>query len=71
MIQLQGSTQRARVIRADYANNTLHLSEAIQFSDGRGVALAYSGSAPDMGAHEASSESVATQPAPPTDLRVE
>jgi len=49
-IQLQGSTQRAVVLSINRNSNTLTLSAALSFKDGQGVALAYNGNAPDIGA---------------------
>jgi hypothetical protein len=52
LIQLSDQTQTARVVAIDYPNRTLVLSEPLSWQDGVGVHLAYTGTRPDMGAHE-------------------
>jgi hypothetical protein len=52
LIQLDGQTDRARIVNADYDAHTLTLDRALTWTAGQGIALAYSGSAPDMGAFE-------------------
>jgi hypothetical protein len=52
LIQLQGQTSRARVIDIDYSTNTLTLDSALSWAANQGVALAFEGSAPDIGAYE-------------------
>lgn len=49
-IQLQGTTQTATVVAIDRVANILTLSVPLTFSSGQGVALAYAGAAPDVGA---------------------
>ncbi|HTT02838.1 MAG TPA: hypothetical protein VMG11_12210 [Steroidobacteraceae bacterium] len=49
-IQLQGTTQRGVVLSINRNSNTLTLSSVVSFKDGQGVALAYNGNAPDIGA---------------------
>lgn len=51
-IQLQGQTTTVTVVANDWTNNVLTLSAPLTWTDGQGVALAYSGLAPDMGAYE-------------------
>ncbi|MBW2464453.1 MAG: right-handed parallel beta-helix repeat-containing protein [Deltaproteobacteria bacterium] len=51
-IQLEGSPARARVVSVDIDARTLTLSEALDWTDGQGVALAYEGDGPDVGAFE-------------------
>ena len=63
-IQLQGSTNTAVVITNDLVLNTLTISPALSWTNGQGVALAYGGSAPDMGAFESG---VFGSPAPDPD----
>lgn len=53
VVQLKGSTERATITALDRASHTLTLSTALSHSDGQGIALAYQGSAPDVGAREA------------------
>ncbi|MBW2990902.1 right-handed parallel beta-helix repeat-containing protein [Candidatus Woesearchaeota archaeon] len=52
LIQLQGQTATARITNVNYGTNTLTISTSLSWSSGTGVALAYSGSAPDIGAYE-------------------
>jgi len=52
IIQLEGQTQTARVTNVDYDNNILTLDTLLSWTEGQGVSLAYSGSAPDIGAYE-------------------
>ena len=51
-IRLAGTAQTARVIGINYNTNTLTLSQALSWSAGQGVALDYTGSAPDLGVFE-------------------
>jgi hypothetical protein len=61
LIQLKDQTSTARIISVDYDNNILTLDSSLSWYEGQGVALAYSGSAPDIGAFEYDSGS----PPPP------
>ncbi|HYE24030.1 MAG TPA: choice-of-anchor D domain-containing protein, partial [Clostridia bacterium] len=63
-IQLQGSGARARVVRIDYATNTLTLNASLTWSSGQGVALAFGGNAPDVGAQEADGTTAQPDAAP-------
>lgn len=49
---LQGSTNTAIVVTNNLVLNTLTISPALTWTNGQGVALAYGGAAPDMGAFE-------------------
>lgn len=51
-IQLQGSTNRARITAVNYGTATLTLDTSLTWTNGQGVALAYEGNAPDVGAYE-------------------
>ena len=51
-IQLIGTTDSARIVRIDYAARTLTLDRALSWQSGQGVALKFSGAAPDFGAAE-------------------
>ncbi|MBL3527184.1 MAG: cadherin-like domain-containing protein, partial [gamma proteobacterium endosymbiont of Lamellibrachia anaximandri] len=51
-IQLQGSSETARIVEINYASHTITLDHALSWNAGQGVALKYNGSAPDMGAFE-------------------
>jgi cysteine-rich repeat protein len=50
--------QTARILSINYATNTLTLDASLTWSLGQGIALAYSGSAPDIGAFEFAGTSV-------------
>ncbi len=52
LIRLEGQNVLLRITAVNYTANTLTLSASISWSAGQGVALAYSDSAPDMGAFE-------------------
>jgi hypothetical protein len=69
LIQLQGQSQRARVLSIDYAQNTLTVDTALTWQQGQGLSLAYDGNAPDQGAYEFQ-ESASTRLKPPTNLRL-
>jgi hypothetical protein len=66
-IQLQGTTQHATILSIDRGSNALTLSAPITFTNGQGVALPYSGSAPDIGAQLAVS---AVNPLPPSKVAI-
>jgi pectate lyase-like protein len=68
VIQLMGSSQRATVTSVNYSTNTLTLDTPLSWTANQGVALAYEGSAPDVGAYEVSSGN--QPPSAPTNLRV-
>ncbi len=52
IIQLEGQTKRAEVLSVNYNTGTLSLNTSLTWSSGQGVAYAYEGSAPDIGAFE-------------------
>lgn len=52
-IQLEGDIVTARIVQVDYAGRILTLDRPLNWVEGQGVALAYSGGAPDIGAFEA------------------
>jgi hypothetical protein len=52
-IQLLGTTHRARITNVDYQTHTLTVNAGLTWSQNQGVSLAYEGTAPDVGAHEA------------------
>ncbi|MBN1940760.1 MAG: right-handed parallel beta-helix repeat-containing protein [Candidatus Diapherotrites archaeon] len=54
LIQIQGSTQTARVTSVNYSTNTLTLASSLSWNSGDKVSLAYNGNAPDLGAVESS-----------------
>jgi hypothetical protein len=51
-VQLLGTTVSARVAHIDYATRTLTLDHALSWKSGQGLALKFSGAAPDFGAVE-------------------
>ena len=67
-IQLEGDTTVVHVVGINYQTNELTLDGPLTWSTGQGVSLQYSGSAPDVGAFEYSSNSTRS-PATPTSLR--
>jgi hypothetical protein len=52
IIQLEGSSQTARVLSIDYATNTLSLDRSLSWSSNQGVGLAYKANGPDIGTME-------------------
>ena len=68
LIQLQGATGTAQILSIDRTSNTLILSSPVTFTDGQGVALPYSGSAPDVGAGLITSSGL--RPMPPAEVRI-
>jgi hypothetical protein len=52
VIELQGQTQSAHILRVDYNNNILTMDQPLTWSAGQGVALQFNGQAPDLGAFE-------------------
>lgn len=51
-IQIVGTLQKARIISVNYTTNTIEVNTSLNWTQGQGIALAYVGSAPDVGAHE-------------------
>jgi hypothetical protein len=51
-IQLLGTKESARIVRIDYAGRTLTLDHALTWQSGQGIALKFTGAAPDFGAAE-------------------
>jgi hypothetical protein len=62
-IQLQGQTSTATITAI--SGNTITINSSLTWTNGQGVALPYSGSAPDVGAYEYTSH-----PAPPIGLQI-
>jgi hypothetical protein len=52
LIQLEGQTQTARITSINYSTRVLTLDRSLTWTNGQGVSVPYSGSAPDMGAFE-------------------
>lgn len=51
-VQLEGQQQSVKIVKVDYEKNILTLSAPLKWTDGQGVALAFVGKAPDIGAFE-------------------
>jgi len=51
-VQLEGQTDTAVIVNVDYEGKTITVGTALTWSQGQGLSLTYSGSAPDLGAHE-------------------
>jgi PKD repeat protein len=56
LIQLEGQPQTARITSVDYNNNRITVDKHLSWTMGQGVSLVYSGSSPDIGAYEYSSQ---------------
>jgi hypothetical protein len=52
LIQLAGQAQTARITKVDYGAHTITVDKSLTWESGQGVALAYYGTAPDIGAFE-------------------
>jgi parallel beta-helix repeat protein len=52
LIQLQGETETAKVTYIDYSSNSISIDRSLSWSSGQGISLAFTGSAPDIGAFE-------------------
>jgi len=55
-IQIVGTTQKARITHVDYGTNTITVNASLTWTQDQGIALAYVGNAPDIGAHEYGSQ---------------
>jgi hypothetical protein len=69
LIQLEGTTTAVRILDIDYANEVLTLQQAVTWTDGQGVNLAFAGDSPDTGAFEYTGNVV--RPKPPENLQSE
>ena len=63
-IQLQGSTVKARITSVNYSTKTISVDTTVTWTQSQGVALAYSGAAPDAGAFESGSGTASTNVPP-------
>jgi hypothetical protein len=52
MIRIQGGAQPARIVKVDYQTHTIQTDRSLTWAQGQGIALAYEGDAPDLGAYE-------------------
>jgi hypothetical protein len=66
-LQLQGQTTTATI--TSISGNTITVNAPLTWTNGQGLALAYSGAAPDVGAYEYIA-ATASAPNPPTNLRI-
>jgi hypothetical protein len=63
IIQLQGQNATFAIVFIDYSTNTITVSKSLSWKKWQGVALAYSGSSPDLGVHEYASANLTYSPA--------
>ncbi|MCW8132323.1 MAG: right-handed parallel beta-helix repeat-containing protein [Planctomycetota bacterium] len=68
LIQLEGQAQPVRVTKVDYAKHVLTLETPVAWADGAGVAYAYAGKGPDLGAFELGLKETLAAPAAPAGL---
>ncbi|WP_419662167.1 hypothetical protein Dvar_26140 [Desulfosarcina variabilis str. Montpellier] len=70
-IQLANETESFRIVKINYASNTITVDRSISWTAGQGVGMVYTGSAPDLGVYEvdggSSPDSFAL--APPSNLK--
>jgi len=76
MIQV-GSNSPVQITSIDYGKNTVTVARSLSWSNGQGVSLPYSGTRPDIGAHEYQTDTTSSSPTdttsappPPRNLRV-
>lgn len=55
-IQIVGTSEKARITNVDYGTNTITVNATLTWTQNQGIALAYVGAAPDVGAHEYGSQ---------------
>ena len=65
-VQLRGQSGTARI--TSISGSTITVDASLTWTNGQGIALPYSGSAPDIGAYEY--QTGGAQPTPPTNLRI-
>jgi hypothetical protein len=66
-IQLEGTTQRARITGVNYQSNTVTVDKSLTWTLNQGISLTYEGTAPDAGAYEVSQ---GYAPSTPQNLRI-
>ncbi len=59
-IQIMGTSQTARTAAVNYDTKTITVDAALTWTTGQGIALAYVGSAPDIGAFEYGNQPAST-----------
>jgi hypothetical protein len=64
LIQLLGTTQRARILSVNYATRSITVDANLTWTQNQGVTMAYEGTAPDLGAYEYGSGVASTNQAP-------
>jgi hypothetical protein len=62
LIQLEGQSKTARIIKVDYSSNTITISDNLEWSAGKGISLPYNGKTPDIGAFEFNHNSTMRSP---------
>jgi len=67
MIQVFGTTQRARITSVNYGTATITVDTSLTWTQNQGISLVYEGSAPDIGAYEVHQ---ASAPSAPKNLRI-
>jgi hypothetical protein len=64
VIRMEGGMDTATVTAVDYAANTLTIDKTLVWAAGKGISLAYSGNAPDIGAYECEAAPALKTPSP-------
>ena len=66
MIQLENQSQKVKITNVNYTTNKITVNSVLTWAQGQGVALAYKGNAPDIGAYEYAQEGGEDTQAPST-----
>jgi hypothetical protein len=66
-IQLQGSSEKARIVSINHSANTILVDRILTWEENQGIALPYAGPGPDIGAHE---HLPLPPPKAPSDLKI-
>lgn len=69
-VQIEGQTETATVKNVDYQNNIITINAPLSWTAGKGISLAFQGSAPDVGAFEFNNGNSGNTLQPPSNLRV-
>lgn len=67
-VQIQGQAKAVKIVKVDFEKNILTLAEPLKWTAGQGVALAFSGKAPDLGVFENGAKEPKVAPAAPAGL---
>jgi hypothetical protein len=65
-IQLEGSTQRAKITNVNYETNEITIDQNLICREGQEISLAYEGDAPDIGAYEYGTSGITSTQTDPT-----